>query len=297
MKRSLIGLISSACIAIAIMGMADRAVEPITKAQADQAARKLLKIASLPDPKNTAQVQELPEWAGLRDRWEVIFPGEYRFTIRKDTGMIGGFQNHRRIEEQFKRTQERSVKRFTSANEAASHLHSLATKLGLRSQAQRTKLEYVRDGDPMKTDANRAGRIFVNYRTKPFGYEFFGPVLGNGMGFTIDPVDGALVTFAQAWDFKIESHAVNISKAKATASAEVVFRAYRKRHRSFHTTADQPVAKVKLKYVIPNAAYDSTYRDMKHERLARLAYIVYFGTESVWIDSATGKLLGGESFV
>jgi hypothetical protein len=80
-----------------------------------------------------------------------------------------------------------------------------------------------------------------------------------------------LVAFVQNWGIKIESHAVRITKAKATANAEAVFRPYRKKHRSFHTTAGQPVAKVELKYVLPNAAYGSTYRTRQDERRARLA--------------------------
>lgn len=294
--RTGILILASLAMGGAVIGFVPRQTPTTTKDQAAGLARKFLKLAGLPDPKQPPSVKAMPPSSVFRDRWEVVFSGEYRLTVLHNDGMVGSFQNQRRIEEQFKGKQDRSVRRFTSANQAASHLHALATKFGLRPQAKRTKLEYVNDGDPKKTDSNRAGRIHVQYRTKPFGYAFFPPEMGNGMGLTIDPVDGALVSFAQSWDIKIESHTLGVSKTRAIAKAEAVFRPYRKKHRSFHTTADEPVGKVELGYVLPNPAYGSKHPNPTTEKLARLAYIVYFGVETVWIDAATGKLLGGQSF-
>jgi hypothetical protein len=296
MKRSIFSLVSLICLSLAIIGMVSVPQKVVSKEQAISIADKFITTAALPSPKRPAQVRDLPAYTGLGNRWEVIYPGDYRLTIHKIEGIVRGFTNDRRLEEQFKRRQNRSNKRFETAAEAISMLNNMANRLGLCSQAHRSKLEYIPDNDTSRSDSNKAGRIHVQYRTKPFGYEFIGPEIGNGMGLTIDPVDGALVSFAQSWDIKIESHVVVVNKSEAVKNAEIAFRAYRRVRRSPHSTADQAVSRIEVGYVIPNGGYGSHFPSRERVRLARLAYVVFFGTESVWIDAATGKLLGGQSF-
>jgi hypothetical protein len=289
-------IISFLAIALALFGFAARGQDGISKDRAIALARNFVKIAKLSEPTQRPHVRSMPASSVFSDEWVVDFPGEYRFNIRKGDGVVASFTNDRRIYEQFKRTQNRTLRRFATGEAAKPYVQSLANRLGLVPQAKLEKIEFVRDGDPAGTDANRAGRIYVKYRTTPFGYGFFGSSIGNGMGFTIDPVDGTLVTFAQTWHTKIASHVVKVTRAKATAVAKGAFRSYRQKNKSFHTTSDQAIVKVELKYVLPNAAFGSTYPNRQREKLARLAYIVYFGSESVWIDAATGKLLGGQAF-
>lgn len=290
-------IISSVAIAAGLIGMTPVRQAKVSKEVAATKCRDFLKVAGLRAPQQTLSVRQMPAYTGFKGEWEVTFVGEYRFAVRQADGLVTAFDNDRRTHQQFKRTMDRSRVRYRNAQQARPRLETLARKLGLRSQAKLERVDYVRDGDAEKTDANRAGSIHAKYRSTPFGYHFFGPVIGNGLELSIDPVDGELVAFVQSWDIKIESHAVRVSRTKAIANAETVFRPYRKKHRSPRSTADQPVTKVELKYVLPNAAYGSTHPNRQPERVARLAYIVYFGEESVWIDSATGKLLGGESFV
>jgi len=281
---------------MALLGFTPGRQDEVNKDRAIVLARKFISVANLTAPTQTPRVKSMPASSVFHDEWVVEFPGEYRLNIRKQDGVVASFTNDRRIYEQFKRMQDRSTRRFVSGGSAKTYAQSLAVKLGLAPQAKLDKLEYVRDGDPAGTDANRSGKILVRYRTMPFGYGFFGTSIGNGMGFTLDPVDGALVTFAQTWHTKIASHVVKVTKAKATAIAEHVFRSYRRKHKSFYTVPEQAVANVELKYVLPNAAFGSTYPNRQREKLARLAYVVRFGKESVWIDAASGKLLGGQSF-
>ncbi|MGI8922899.1 MAG: hypothetical protein ACR2HJ_02470 [Fimbriimonadales bacterium] len=213
---------------------------------------------------------------------EVDYSGEYRFLLLREDGSVRRFSNEGRKREAAERPAG-SPRRYATLQQARLHIVRLANDLGLRPEAKLAEVKYHPYGD--------IGAVFA---TRPFGHRFKGR--GNGMSLSIDPVDGTLLGFSERWDIEIERPEVAIAKEVAIRTAEERFRSHHRKHHNLHSGAYKAVSKVELLYVVPNPTFDSDYDYSQRTPRARLAYVVFFGADNVWIDAATGKVLGGEGY-
>jgi len=260
-------------------GCAKRSVSHV---DAQNAAAAFLERAGLPIPSAAPSVEPYEVVSGLQPRLEVVYPGEYRFLLLREDGPVRSFSNEGRKREAAERPAG-SPRRYATLQQARLRIVRLANDLGLRPEAKLAEVKYHLHGD-----------IGGRFKTRPYGHRFKGQ--GNGMSLSIDPVDGTLLGFSQRWDIEIERPRVEIAKEVAIRTAEERFRSFHRKHHNLHSGAGKPMTKIDLFYVVPNPAFDSGYDYSQRVPVARLAYVVFFGKDNVWVDAAAGKVLGGETY-
>jgi hypothetical protein len=123
--KAAISILSMLAIGIAILGLSPAQEPRVTKDQAIIAARKFLELANLPAPAQSPRIRTMGPTSIFKDEWMVIFPGEYNFYVRQADGVVSSFTNNRRIDEQFRRTQDRSHRRFTTVAQAKPYTQAL----------------------------------------------------------------------------------------------------------------------------------------------------------------------------
>lgn len=262
----------------------------ITQEQAREQALRFLAVCELPAPRNKPMVR-LKEPAGL-PVWQLKWPDLYTVEVNGRTGAVVWFKNYAREYERVKGINRNRPSRFTSRQEMEQYIWQIARRLGLPKDAYLKHFKVHEEGDPRIADANRAGAIVATFDTRPFGYSFLREAPeGGAFGLTVDIVDGVVVGFSRALDVMVESHVVRFPKEQAIARAKDTYEKWYRTHSGPHRGKYSD--KVELGYVIPNGMFGGKRYPRQVPLRARLAWAVYFGNESVWIDAADGSILGG----
>lgn len=241
----------------------------------------------LSEQEAVAAAHRFLEIGGLAPPFGQLLSRLHTFSIEAQSGVVHWFRNYVREYEQVKGIGRNRPPRFTSREMAEQHCWQLARRLGLPKDAHLAGLHTTREGEA--GDANRAGEVSACFAVRPFGYPFVGG--GCEVSLTVDPLDGVLVGFRRAVPYFIESHDLRISKEEAVRRAKQVYEGWYRTHRSPHR--GQYAGRVEVGYIFPNSAFGAKRYPPRVPHRVRLAYVVYFGDEAVWIDAADGSLLGG----
>ncbi len=260
------------------------------RAAAVAAAKGFLKAIGRGDPGVPSQLAKIPMPFG--DIWDVTWNDQYWFVIDAETIAIRMYENSGRVDDQVHRRNRTGLRVIASKQAAEECARDLATKLKFPGEAFVESSDVFDDDDPGKTDANKIGKATVRLATRPYGYPFLQG--GNGMSFDIDPQDGLLVQLFQNWEVEIASHDPRIAKEAAAATSQNAYEShYSTRYSPLRGNQDGSKPP-KLGYVVPNGMFGSKLNETRRPFKARLAWVVYFGEESVWIDAGNGAVLGGE---
>lgn len=268
--------------------------QPLNAETAKQKAEAFLRSAGIAVPNLPVSIEEVESLFG-RKRWQVKWGDAYTVQIDAVTGEVRTFSNERRAWEQAKGVGRTGKTFYRSREEALQYVTRLAKQFGLPRSAVLKKFSCYADGESPHADASKAGYVAVTFHEKPFGYSSLSLCPENHMYVEVDAQDGTLVFFRWAWDtVQVESHTVSFPKGRAVEKAKQVYADYYRHRRSPHKGSY--TGKVELGYVRPNGLFGGKqYPDQVPFRL-RLAWAVYFGEESVWIDAGDGSILGGAIF-
>lgn len=123
------------------------------------------------------------------------------------------------------------------------------------------------------------GVITASGHANAYGFATAG--FGNSVSVTVDARDGRIVQLMLSRGWRYDPPNVRITSEFAEAIA-----------RSAGT--EQELSKVELRYVVPNARFQSTGgATFRNERRLRLGYVFSFDSEVLFVDAETGALLGG----
>lgn len=241
--------------------------------------------------------------------YSVFYEPLYLFSVRADTGKVQTFSNMGR---EFEYSHGKKQKRpFVLADpiNAKGYLNRMRKKLGLGDNYQIVKYECNLNGDKHNWELGKVGFVRIKLEAFEYGYS-----LGTfrHAGLTVDPQDGALISFGAPSDvpIKIESHTAKLSfdqakeRASPTASkynVGIYRRGCRVEIIGLKYGDKMPDSKKpsKLQYVLPNGQFGGIKHDSNDlPRRLRLAWVlIYPGDEQIWVDAGDGKILGGISKV
>jgi hypothetical protein len=266
----------------------------IDLAHAVASAKQFLKNAHLPPPKGTAQsLMQGPFEKGQLSFWVLTYPGEYRFTIERESGLVCQFDNdaHKGKQAAVKRD---SPMKYKDALSIKRHLASLANELGLPKEAELYRLRFWKENSPDRPESKGAGCAKAYYMVKHYGY----PTLTGGdcMVLWVDPRDGVLDSLYQSrGNMKIESHTVKLTMEEARSKADNVAKEFRVGiDRRTGRKMAAATAKSELKFVMPNGEYGGVLYKPQIPFRMRLAWVMVCpGNYSIWIDAEDGRVLGG----
>lgn len=136
----------------------------------------------------------------------------------------------------------------------------------------------------------RPPHCFARFSYRHDGY----PILqfAHGYSFLFDPVDGALVSMTKQLKVKFGAPRARISKADAEKAAVETYNSTLKLAASrARTVRTDRVSR--LGWALPNTLFGGPKTDAKAIPSFRLVWEVPIGKEGIWIDAATGKVIGG----
>lgn len=291
---ALVGASSIVAMLIAIRGTAFQATRaPAPESKAIQNAEAFLRACALPP--STAMVRARLQSIPGNEKWIVEWEGDYRVSLEANTCAVHMFVNKRREHEQFRNIGRTGRDALGERRAAEEHVLGLARAIGIPTGTILERLEIIGEGAAGRTDANRAGKVLAEIRPRAYGYRYLRG--GPGMVFTVDRQDGVLVRFSQAWAIDPDSPALRLTSAEASKIADGPYQDYyRNRKPGPHGAQRQGPRAPEIGYVVPNGQFGGLNRGPGPRLKARLAWVVYFNQETVWIDAESGSVLGGEIF-
>jgi hypothetical protein len=221
---------------------------------------------------------------GHGSKQKVFFPGGAIVEVDREKKIVLSYENTRRIKEKGMKGRSRG----TYAIRSDRQLRSVVLRL---QRILRVPKDYALEGVMLYSggyprvrakDANTIGS--ASFGPRPFGYGFLSYSLR--ILITIDPLDGALLTYRRFADSVIESSKVSVtaSAARKIASKAVQFAGF-----SVGSTS-------KLGYTLPNGWFGSKVVSTGPPYRLRLAYEFPLrgrSTGCVWVDAGNGQVLGG----
>ncbi len=257
-------------------------------------AKQFLATAGLPLPQSDPTFKLLDESWRRRNGCELSWVGTYRLELTPDGDSVVSFHNYAREAAQVRGLDRTGSSIFHSSREAAEFLTRMAKALGLPPSGTLSELKLAGDNAPGHGDANRAGIATATFVIHPSDYPFLH--CGNGMTVSVDPQDGVLTYFAASWDNVIMPSKPAATPSLARTEAEkLATPLYLKHRRPLFRSADAPT-NAKLGWVVPNPSYGSGHPPLSSSARpyrVRLAWVVYFGPDAVFIDPYDGSVLGG----
>lgn len=296
-RLTFIGIAGVVFVTLALLAtrpyIAESSPQLLTQTRAVEAAQGFLRACALPipekPPKATIQTRN-----GEADKWVIEWEEQYRLVLLGDSGQVRWFVNSRREYEHVRQIGRTGHLLLKSREDAVSFCTAMAKSIGLPGGAVLHSLKVVSDGDPKETDGNPVGHVVARFKPRPFGFQYLRG--GPGMVLKVDKQDGCLVLFNQTWITQADPPVQRASRDEAIGAARTAHEAFYRDHRSPHRGQLQGSRTPELGYVVPNASFGGIGRRVGVAPRARLAYVVYFGEESVWVDAETGRVIGGEVF-
>ncbi|NLI01102.1 MAG: hypothetical protein GX446_16590 [Chthonomonadales bacterium] len=266
------------------------------KERALATAKRFLNTVGLPIPAEKATITERIRSASpnnvLPDVWEVRWGGTAVVEVGIDGKTVIAFSNHARTRRQLRGIERTGTAIWRNDDEARAYLWKVANAIGMPTDAQMDAFSYYGDNTPDRGDTNRAGCAYASFRVRPYGYPFLGP--GPGARLTVDPQDGVLVYYFAVWDGVIlptsppPSPTVSRDRAEAAAT-EAFLRHTRPQRRDSSAPTD-----AKLGWIAANGAFGSVHPWVtKPPWKVRLAWVISFGRNAVYVDPYDGSILGG----
>ncbi len=263
--------------------------------QARAVAERFLATAGVPTPSAEVLIRE-HRWSQrgsvLPDVWAVIWNGKATVEVSMDTMSAVSFTNDWRILEQVRHWNRTGRSIFRNEEDARRYLTNLARAVGVPEAARLEGFSYYGDDTPDRGDANRAGSAAASFRLSAHGYPFVTPG-GPGAMIEVDPQDGMLVRYWASYDHVAIPDAATPPKLISAEAEKLGIGAYLQHTRPSLRRANAPTRAL-LGWVAPNQWYGSNHRSA-HDRpqRVRLAWVVYFGSEAVFVDPYDGEVLGG----
>ena len=297
-------VIGSILAAGLLVGSIKAAPPELTEKQAVERAAGYLTRAGLPPPNPIVPVPPIrgrfspaaqaPTKAAIRARlttapygiriWEIQFYGDYRVELDSRTGDLFLFENTRKSFELVYRLNRTGQRKIRTREEARARCLEVATALGLPARASLDKLELK----------NSKGFVNAHFTEKPHGYPFLRG--GNGTSVSLDPQDGMPERVGNHWRTQADRPNRRISEAKAVETANREYARLHVRSSGFHRGTYSPARPPRLGFVVPNGLSAAGMSRPPADQPARLAWVVLFGEESVWVEAETGKVVGAEIF-
>ena len=231
-------------------------------------------------PMSTPAVVELEETKSFGRRWSVLWPDKVETHINPITGSIELLTNT--VREDLLQAGRAQPTSFLIANEQAAKTRALAIFRAAGAPqdifvAEARLTEEVSPGFACATVEVK--RRHLNRR-----------ILGAFGLMTLDRADGVLVSLQQSWSYVIETEHPILSVDQARSRARYVYEVHLIPSDPYPPAQTEP----ELAYVHPGDAFGSSpYPKNETILRMRLAYIVAFGPDKVWIDAVTGGCLGG----
>ena len=289
--------ILSCLVVVGLLTLAVKsALSELTQQQAIDRAQEYIRKAGLP-PANPIP----PGWSspasirasisdftfGIR-MWEIQLYGDYAVKLDAQTGDLLTFDHSRRTYELVHRLNRTGIRKIRTEDEAKKRVDSVAKAFGLPARAILTKL----------TMRDSKGMISARYTEKPFGYPQLAS--GNGMSVVIDPQDAMPKFVGSFWRTRFAPPNRRITAEHALKVAQREYDRIHQTGSGFHLGTYSPMNPPKLGYVTPNSGLNPTGANRispnRSSPLARLAWVVHFGQESVWIDAESASPLGAMIF-
>jgi hypothetical protein len=260
-------------------------------------AKRFLTTVGVPIPAEQATLTERVRSASpnnvLPDVWEVRWGGTAVVEVSADGTAVVAFSNLARTRQQLRGNERTGTVIWRDDDEARAYIWKVANAIGMPTGAHMDAFSYRGDNTPDRGDANRAGCAYASFRVRPHGYPFLGP--GPGARLTVDPQDGVLVSYFAVWDGVIlptsPPASPTVTRDRAKAAATEAFHRYTKpRQRQSDTATD-----AKLGWIAANGAFGSAHPFViRPPWKVRLAWVISFGRDAVYVDPYDGSILGGK---
>lgn len=238
---------------------------PAEISRSRETATRLLQAFGMP-PKSPLK------FSSTRGR-ELIFvdPGKVEVYVNVPTNTAVMLFNQARI---FERTRQRKPSKHLRIQSEAQMIR-YAKAIGAKVKVP---ADYKFDGVRMGFD----GTGSASWSARPGGFGFIN--MGMMVRLVVDRRDGAVIDYGRSTEIEIDSKKLVITKETARRRAESAGFKFLPNH--------------KLGYVLPNSEFGGPGRVGQPPYRLRLAYAFHengFLKWEVWVDAATGKILGGIS--
>ena len=208
----------------------------------------------------------------------------YRFTFGPISTVNVDAKNRRVVMFDCRRpTHTRSGYVISNSNRALKRAEELRMRLNIPKDYLTEGVRVFDGRSPNPALRGLAGLASGSFGQRPFGYPFLS--YGNQIAFTLDRVDGAVLSYFWSSDSVVESSSKAVNESQARAAA-----------RKVQPKGASLKEEHKLGFVLPNGLYTSEFVSPKPPYRVRLAYeFQYSGAKngSIWVDAGTGKILGG----
>jgi hypothetical protein len=257
-------------------------------------ARSFLEKMRLPIVLGEVRVEPLRRSWRPEDGWDIAWVGAYRLKMTPDGSRVRAFQKHSRELAQHKGIGRTGRSIFGTEDEAKRFLTKVAKSLGLPRGARLSEFRATRRSTPGGRGYAWGGSASARFTVPPPDY----PVLhgGGGMTVCVDPQDGALTFYHASWDsFAMPpspAPAPRVTRDKAKRAARAIYA----QHGPSRRRSAPVVTRARLGWVVPNAGFGSRFqRPGRRPQSLRLAWVVSFGSDEVFVDAYGGSVLGGLS--
>lgn len=221
--------------------------------------------------------------------WEVEWPDQVTVDLISRDRSLFALRNTKRSDDRTSMRGRTGTMLYSGQTQAVEAIRRQALAVGMPSQAVLTRYESRGDDANGRKGEGMAGLHKAWFAMRPRGIGF---INGAPSGvYVVDSQDGEIIEIHQRWDVDVEADVERITNQEAVGLAHGYYEHWYegRRGRQEYDPAHPP----RLHYAVPNGVFDGLKYPASGRLKGRLAWVVSFGKDMVFIDAGNGRLLGG----